>query len=478
MLSIEINESMPTVETAQLTTPYFLDYTEKSHLYLNDTKYFQFLESKGFRTVRFYDDIKLVRIQGNIIKKIIPYDIKKFVIEHALGFNNSAVMNYIYNNRKMFTPDYLNALKEETPLIARDTHDMASYFYKNGIVNVTKDGISAPIPYEESGKLIWEHHIIPRNFIKKPEDLTSSVFIRFLYDLADNNERRLIYISSIIGYALHNYRTNANTRAIIFSDENICDQPEGGSGKSLLVKALGHFRNLVIKDGKSFNPRKNFEWSDVDESTDLVLLDDIHENFNFEDLFSVISEGFTTERKFENKVRLPIEKSPLILITTNRLITGNSGSFKRRQYNVDIHQHFNHSFTPIDKYGHTFFTDWDELEWAKFDWCLLSCVQFYLANNITQIPESDQKMKNAIRATDETFYEWFEEVKYDFQYYTSTNSAMDRFIEETGQKGMKLSAKKFLSQIKACCAIFGYTFIDERTSSERGFRLNLITSLN
>src|SRR5690606_22054837 len=112
---------------------------------------------------------------------------------------------------------------------------------------------------------------------------------------------RMDYILSIIGYALRNYRNTSNTRAIIFNDESISDQPEGGSGKSLLAKALGHVRSQVTKDGKIFNPKRPFEWSDVDESTHLVLIDETSNNFSFEDLFSVITDGITVEKKFSNK---------------------------------------------------------------------------------------------------------------------------------------------------------------------------------
>ena len=57
------------------------------------------------------------------------------------------------------------------------------------------------------------------------------------------------------------------------------EQPEGGSGKSLLASSLGNVRTLVKNDGKSFSPKKSFEWSDIDEGTDIALLDDIDKGF-------------------------------------------------------------------------------------------------------------------------------------------------------------------------------------------------------
>ncbi len=139
---------------------------------------------------------------------------------------------------------------------------------------------------------------------------------------------------------------------------------------------------------------------------------------------------------------MPIEYSPLFIITTNNVISGYSGSFKRRQYNVDIHHHFNYRYRPVDEFGHTFFTDWDEEEWLKFDTFMLLCVKFYLANSIAHYPEEVNMKKDAIRATNQTFYEWFEDVKQDFQILISTNDALARYQEETGDK---ISPKKFMS---------------------------------
>ena len=304
--------------------------------------------------------------------------------------------------------------------------------------------------------------------IEKKEE---PVFLKFLIRLTNNDPNRLKYLMTLIGYALHNYRTTANTRAIILTDEIFSDQPEGGSGKSLLAIALGQMRELVKKDGKSFNPLKSFEWSDVDESTDLVLIDETSKGFAFEDLFSVITMGISVERKNKDKYHLPIEKSPIIILTTNNLVKGYSGSFKRRQYSADINQYFSHSHTPIDEYGQTFFLDWDKDEWARFDAFMLFCVHIYLNKGVLPSFEVESKKKDAIRATGSTFYEWFEEVKHDLQIFISTNIAKDKYVEETGQRGLKLSAKKFLGQVKICCEILGYQFHEERTSQERGFRI-------
>jgi hypothetical protein len=449
--------------------PVFVERSGQNKLILIDSLFIESLEKTGFFTVKEGDNIRFVFIHENIIRKVIPDDIKRHVLYYVEKFLNRELKDLMIKNGKFFTQSYLSALKRVEPQILRDTKDTAYFPYRNGVVQVTKEGLSEPIPYREFGLLVWEHHIIDRDFIRN--DLYEvSVFSSFLFRLTNNDQVRYNYLCSIIGYALHNYRTSANTKAIVINDENISCEPEGGSGKGILAKSLGFLRNQVVKDGKTFNPKRSFEYSDVDESTDLVWLDETSGNFNFEDLFSVITDGITIEKKFGDKRRLLIEKSPLFIITTNNVVKGYGGSFRRRQYNVDIHQYFNQSYTPEEEFGHTFFNDWDRDEWRRFDNFMLSCVYYYLNNRIVKLPEEFSRKKDAVRATNETFYEWFEEAKYDFQNQTSTSEALERYVEETEEE---LTSKKFITYIKSCSEILGHRFIQERTSEMRGFRLIL-----
>ena len=449
--------------------PIYFERSEQNKLILDDSLFIASLENAGFFTIRDDGATNLVYIQENIIKKVIPDDIKWYVLNYIEQYSDRELKNFFIKNAKYFAPNYLSALKRVEPQILRDTKDSAYFPFRNGVVQVTKKGIGEPIPYNEFGFFIWEDHIIDRDFIKN-ESFEAPIFCQFITRLTNGELLRYNYLCSIIGYALHNYRTSAKTKAIIINDEVINYQPEGGSGKGILAKSLGFLRKQVVKDGKTFNPKKSFEYSDVDESTNLIWLDETSNNFNFEDLFSVITDGITIEKKFGNKRRLPIENSPLFIITTNQVVKGFSGSFRRRQLNVDIYQHFNHSYTPEIEFGHTFFNDWNKDEWQKFDNFMLLCVHYYIFNGIAKLPEEFSLEKDAVRATNETFYEWFMETKYDFQNQTSTSEALKKYQEETEEI---LSHKKFIGYIKSCSEILGYRFIQERTPNERGFRLLL-----
>jgi hypothetical protein len=93
----------------------------------------------------------------------------------------------------------------------------------------------------------------------------------------------------------------------------------------------------------------------------------VKKNFDFERLFSVVTEGLTLEKKNKDAIKIPFEKSPKIGITTNYAIKGAGNSFARRKWELELHQYYSKAFTPIQEFGKHFFADWDEDDWCAFD---------------------------------------------------------------------------------------------------------------
>lgn len=450
--------------------PSFCAVNDRGRVVHNDCRFFEYLEQNGFRTFRSGGSIELIRTVDNVISIVSPVDIKQFVLDFAKMHLDEQMASFYYERTDMFDIRYLNALKEVTPEIYRDEKQKAFFYYKNGVVEVNKTGISKPVLYSELDRLVWNNHIIQRDFVLTKAE---SVFEQFCRLITNLDESRFLHLQTIIGYLMHNYRTSANTRAVILNDENVRDEPEGGSGKSLLIKAIGNIRNVVEKDGKKFNPSQDFVYSCIDESTDIFLIDDIRRGFNFEYLFSAITNGFNINRKNKDEYRLPVEKSPLIAITANVIIRGISSSFRRRQYSIDIGNYFSANHTPIDEFDHTFFVDWDSAEWMKFDTFMLSCVQLYLAKGIVVAPESDGLKKNLIRATCDTFADWVEENIEDLiaEDLITTARAKGMYLDQSGINA-PISDKKFISWLKVYCELNGLKFGRDRSSKVRGFKIS------
>ncbi|WP_163709991.1 hypothetical protein [Mangrovibacterium lignilyticum] len=445
----------------------FCSVSEKGEVRHYDGLFFEFLEFNGYRTVRNGSNLELVRIEGNVISTVDHIQIRHFVLGFVRkNMSNEAVDFYLSKNN-LFSVFYLSSLATVEPKILRDTETSAYFFYQNGVVEVTKGGILDPVPYEQFGRLVWSSQIVPRNF---KHVFDTSVFEKFCKLISNAKEDRFIHLRGLIGYMMHNYRTSANTRAVILNDENVSDEPEGGTGKSLVVKGIGKIRNVVERDGKKFDPTHEFAYASVDESTDILLLDDIKQGFKFEGLFSAITNGFNINRKQKDEYRLPVEKSPLVVITANTIIRGNSSSYKRRQYCVDIGKYFSANHTPIDEFGHTFFVDWDSAEWERFDSFMLACVKQYLAEGIVEAAESDHERKELIRSTCETFADWIEDSIEGLigGRFNPTSQTKGEYLYQSGINAA-IGDKKFIKWVKIYCKLKGLEFRSERKSEMRGF---------
>ena len=108
--------------------------------------------------------------------------------------------------------------------------------------------------------------------------------------LAGGDDEKFESIKTVIGYLCHNYNNGGNMKAIIVNDEGISENPDGGSGKSLLGSAIGKVRRLSIIDGKLYKADDKFRFQTVEADTQVTLFDDVLRNFEFEMLFSVVTQ--------------------------------------------------------------------------------------------------------------------------------------------------------------------------------------------
>jgi hypothetical protein len=135
-------------------------------------------------------------------------------------------------------------------------------------------------------------------------------------------------------------------------------------------------------DGKQFSFAGDFPYQSVKTDCQILVFDDVKRNFLFENLFSVITEGIEITYKGKDTIKLPVEDSPKILITTNYTIKGTGGSHDARKFEVELSTFFNSGHTPIDFFKHYLFNDWDSLEWARFDCYIIECIKKYLNNGL------------------------------------------------------------------------------------------------
>lgn len=367
----------------------------------------QFLEDNGFYKFnpQGSKNYVFVKVTNNLIDHTSEKEIKDFILNYLLEEDDTSIYNFFAEHTRYFREEFLTLLASIDVYFIEDSQNAAYLYYKNCAVKVTKDKI-LPIDYLDLGGYVWKDHVIDRNFMIC--DVIDCDFSTFIKNIAGNENKRIRSMFSTMGYMLHAYKNLSYCPAVILNDEVISEtgDPEGGTGKGLFMKGLSQMKKLVVIDGKAFNFEKSFAYQLVSADTQLLCFDDVKKHFDFERLFSVVTEGLTLEKKNKDAIKIPFSKSPKIAITTNYAIKGSGNSFVRRKWELELAQHYTKEFTPLVEFGKHFFGEWDENEWCQFDNFMISCLQLYLDSGLLKSELVNQALKSFMTATSNDFTEW------------------------------------------------------------------------
>lgn len=366
----------------------------------------QFLEDSGFYKYcpEGSKNYVFVKVTNNLIDHTSEKEIKDYVLNHLLELDDITVYNYFADQTRFFKEEFLSLLSTIDIYFIEDTKDAAYLYFRNCAVKVTKNEV-IPIDYLDLGGYVWKDHVIDRNF--NICDVTGDGdFRKFICNVCHQDGGRIASMESTIGFLLHGHKNQSYCPAVIFNDEVISDNPEGGTGKGLIMNALSKMKKLVVIDGKAFTFERSFAYQLVSADTQILCFDDVKKYFEFERLFSVVTEGLTLEKKNKDAIKIPFSKSPKIAITTNYAIKGAGNSFERRKWELELHQHYNKSHTPYDEFGRMMFGDWNDDDWCEFDNYMIACLQFYLMNGLVKSKFVNLQIRQLSAETCHDFIEW------------------------------------------------------------------------
>jgi hypothetical protein len=364
---------------------------------INRQRLLELLKSFGF--YRYDLDIKsskLIRIQSKLVEEVS----RQLIIDHfeewiKNDFDYSTqdlvesedLLNKIYCSLgQYFSEDLLNRLRlEEEITLNRDKVDRAYLYYRNGFVEIDKEGWALR-DYSELDNYIWKHQRIDRNFKlldidasedKKLNRKNLGVFGDYIFKVANQESYRFHALCSIIGYNLHDFH-DYKLKATVLTDSSLSDDAEGRTGKTLFCKALGFIRKYCEINGKDFNLQDKHKYSGAELDTQVIHLNDVRTNFNFESLFNDITEGLTVDKKNDK----PFKLRSKMLVSTNKTIRINGSSSRDRSIEFEFSDYFSDRHSPEDEYKQWFFRDWDELEWQRFDNFMCHCTCVFLQKGI------------------------------------------------------------------------------------------------
>lgn len=420
----------------------FCNKNQDGKISLNNYMFKNFLEENHF--FKNYPNegstFNFIKKDGIFLKIVYENDIKDFVlnfIEESTFPEMVAVYNHVTGNLKYFQRNYLSLLCSKEIKTMKDSAEICYLFYKNGVLKIDKQGKEL-LPYESIDLCVWEGQIIKRDYLQS--DHHDCEYRTFIWNISGQNRAKYKAFQTVIGYLMHSYKTNSNNKAIIFNDEIISENPNGRSGKGLFWNALKNLKKVQDLDGKLFDFGKSFPYQSVSTDCQILVFDDVKKNFQFESLFSVITEGISIEYKGKDAIKLPVTESPKIIITTNYTIQGDSASFNARKYEVEMSSHYNEKYTPKDEFKHELFTDWDDKEWAKFDSYMAECVSIYLRLGLVEMPTVNLEYRKITNEIGSECFNFFENVGRNE--WLKTKELFDEFLINYPEK------KKFFTQNK------------------------------
>ena len=384
----------------------FWDKNDRGVIRVIHIQFKQFLEDSGFYKYcpEGGKNYIFVKVTNNLIDHTSEKEIKDFVLTHLLELDDIGVYNYFADNTRFFKEEFLSLLSTIEIYFIGDSKDSSYLYYKNCAVKIMKDSILT-IDYLDLGGYVWKDHVIDRNF-NICEITGNCDFKTFISNINGGDPNRVKTMESTMGFLLHGYKNLSFCPAVILNDEVISDNPEGGTGKGLVMSALSKMKKLVVIDGKSFAFERSFAYQLVSADTQILCFDDVRKHFDFERLFSVVTEGLTLEKKNKDAIKIPFAKSPKIAITTNYAIKGAGNSFARRKWELELHQYYTKEFTPLDEFGKLMFGDWNDDDWCEFDNYMIGCLMGYMRTGLVKSKFVNLKIRQLSAETCHEFIEW------------------------------------------------------------------------
>lgn len=361
-----------------------------------------YLNKRDFEIVHVVD--KTVRIvDTTYIKNIFCSYIHRSCSAKVDEFFLSKFVN-IFSRESLIT--LVSVVQAEQFL--RPQMDQAYLLFNNTALLVTRDDTKY-IPFNDLPGLVWYDNIIQRDIIAGSIECEMGTFIT---QLAAQSAERIDMFRSAIGYLLHPFKDPSNPRAVVLLDEYFqeddIEEPEGGTGKGMFIQAMSKFKRTVTLDGKNFRHDKSFAYQRINIDTEVVAFEDVYKGFNFEKLFSIITEGWTIEKKGKDEIHIPFELSPKIIFTSNYALKGASASHQRRRYEIEVAAHYSPHHTVRDEFGHLFFYDWSTIQWNSFDNYMVDCLQFYLQHGFVEGVHFNLDRRRLIEEVGKDFIDWIE----------------------------------------------------------------------
>lgn len=502
------------LESAQPLEEDEMFWTEQKRKDKKDEYYFCYVGAKNFLEHRGYwrwkkpdGDYEFVHVADSIVEVVKHHEIADFVRQWTQDTLSKPVLEMLLKGGAQYLgPVSLSMLNYLQEPFEKPKRGIQRLYFANEIWEITADGIQ-PLKYSQQRLNIWRHqkkeHTVtllpPLIHINRLDDGTWTYritseglkcdFLRFLENASNftwrkdpqditpeernANAQHLISKLAAFGYLVSSAKVASFSRAVIAMDgkQTEIGRSDGRTGKSLLGKAVGCMTQAKYYNGKAFAAGNNqFIWDGVDNRTRLVLIDDCQRDFDFEDLFGLISGDWPVNPKGAKPYTIPYSESPKVYITTNHAVTGDGASYTDRQWMLAFSDFYNAEHKPEHDFSSYFFEGWDAEQWDLFYNLVAVSLQTFFRYGYVATPGEGLEKRKLLQEIGDEFKLWADE------YYAPAERPEDRdrchlnvriprkeiyddFIATVGSARSKFyTPKVFKTKLKKWCELEGLIY--------------------
>lgn len=404
-----------------------------------------FLEHRGFyRYKKPNGEYDFIQVENNIVKVVRPYEVGDYIRSFTRDCLQKPILEMLYKGGAQYLgQNSLTMLDFFQGQFDRPARDVQRLYFGNRMWQITSEDIRE-LDYTQLHLNIWtdqkkeftaeklptlinirkndgvySYEITPTgrqcDFLVFLENASNFTWRKEDVEQGERNDnvQHLVSKLAAFGYLVVSAKDEAVAKAVVGMDgkQSEVGVSNGRSGKSLLGEAVKQVTCSKYYNGKAFAASGNNRhvWDGVNEKTKVVIIDDCQRDFDFEQLFGLITGEWPVDPKNEKPFTLPFCISPKIYITTNHAIGGDGGSFEARQWCLAFSDFYSAEHEPKDDFKTRFFSEWDFEQWNLFWNLVAQCVQIYFRFGYVPAPGSRLKERKLLQDIGEEFIMWADE---------------------------------------------------------------------
>lgn len=355
------------------------------HYFLNVHNFYTYKLEHKHIDVATDDQIIFIRIEGNIVYKVTPREIRRFCLAYVKEKGQTLEVANLMLSTPYFNENHLQGLEDIKLNFKNHDANTQYFFFRNQVAKVTADGIKL----EKHGnfenfawnKQIVEHTIFPEApfFQHKKDELGNDridllradcEYMNYLVNASriywrkeleesfENEELAKAYHEKnkftltgeklqqeqhliqekhflnkcfSLGYLLHRYKQEDFAKCLYVMDDTPKDSDEdanGRTGKSVMFKGVDKLlQNRFLVDGKNRSITQDRHiFHGLYDTNEYIQIDDADKFLDFKFFYTKITNSIVVNPKNSQPYEIPFEDAPKIVYITNYGLPNITGS--------------------------------------------------------------------------------------------------------------------------------------------------------